>query len=812
MSAQMIHTLNQMMENGKTRNLIHHYIEDQTLNGRTITLDGRELTNFGSCSYLGLEHHPALIEGAIEATRKYGTQFSSSRTYASLGLYQELEGRLEQMFQRPVLVTASTTLGHLATLPVIVGEKDAVILDMQVHNSVQLAVQLLKAEGISATLIRHNDMDALEEKILQLRNKHQKIWYLADGVYSMYGDYAPMQRLKQLMDQYEQFHLYIDDAHGMSWTGPNGTGVVCDHLFYHEKMVLAGSLNKSFASAGGFIAFPNAEMARTVKNCGGTLIFCGPIQPPMLGAACASTRLHCSDEILPIQQKVAGLVDFTNQRIEALGLPQFEVTPSPLFFIPSGLPRVTYEIINRMLKDGFYINTASFPATPMKRGGIRFMVNGNLEQTDMAQMLDALAYHYPRVLADEGSSPEKVAKAFSIPEFEVKAPRPVVQLQARREDLVVEQHQSIRHIDAGEWDDLMALRGNFPHASLRMLEYTFSSEEQPENNWKFDYFRVKDHAGKTILNTFYTTVLLKDDMFAPASVSEQVEEVRKTDPYYLVSKTVLLGSPITKGNHLFLDRSHPQWKEALSKLIHQMQQTVEEEGATQLMLREFRKGADEELKTFLLDQGLIEVDLPDECLVTDLGWTDHDDYLQRLGGKYRYNVRKEILPFADQFRIVTEKPANNREVRECFDLYNNVFEQAYEMNVHQLPFAYFENICSHPDYDIIRLYLADDPRPASEQKPIAVMFSHCKNDNYHALIVGLDYDFVRTHNTYKQILYRTVWRAKELGCGHLDLAFTAELEKKKVGARTYPVCLYMQAMDHFNQAVIASMAKAQARA
>ncbi|MBK8492725.1 MAG: GNAT family N-acetyltransferase [Saprospirales bacterium] len=213
---------------------------------------------------------------------------------------------------------------------------------------------------------------------------------------------------------------------------------------------------------------------------------------------------------------------------------------------------------------------------------------------------------------------------------------------------------------------------------------------------------------------------------------------------------------------------------------------MEEEGATQLMLREFRKGADDELKTFLLEQGLIEVDLPD-------GMLGHRPRLDRTTktiskglAASTANVRKEILPFADQFRIVTEKPATAREVRECYELYHNVFDQAYEMNVHQLPFAYFENICSHPDYDIIRLYLADDPRPKSEQKPVAVMFSHCKNDNYHALIVGLDYTFVRTHNTYKQILYRTVWRAKELGCTHLDLAFTAELKRKRSAPAPIP--------------------------
>ncbi len=807
MSSQIIKALNQVINSGIQKELLHRFTEDQSLNGRIITIDGQELINFGSCSYLGLEHHPALKQGVIDAVERYGTQFSSSRTYASLGIYKDLEDQLMAMFERPVIVTASTTLGHLATIPVIVGENDAVILDMQVHNSVQMAVQQLKANGIFVTLIRHNDMDSLESKIQQLRNKYDKIWYFADGVYSMYGDYAPLGRLEELMNKYEQFHLYIDDAHGMSWTGPKGTGYVCSQLFYHEKMVLAGSLNKSFATSGGFVALPNARMAQDVRNCGGTLIFTGPIQPPMLGAALASTQLHCSEDILPIWDKVHDMVDFTNGRIEALGLPQFEVTNSPLFFIPAGIPRITTEMVSRMMKDGYYLNAAGFPATPMKRGGVRFMVNGNLEKEDVGQMLDALAYHYPRVLADEGSSEQKVSRVFSIPEFSVQGENNVRTLKPRTSELLISQHNSIHELDAQQWDELMGNRGNFTHSSLQMLERTFRGQEQDHDNWDFRYLHIADKSGKTILNTFFTSVTLKDDMFAPAEVSREIEEERRHNPTYLTSKTIILGTPITKGNHLWLDREHPEWKSALSILIQKMQRWVEAENATQLMLREFRMGADEELKNFLLEQGLIEIATPHECLVTDLSWADHTEYLQRLGGKYRYNVRKEILPYLDDFELNIEKPTSTKEIQECYDLYCNVFNRSLEMNVHKLPLAFFESICCHDDYDIIRLYLKTDEASAENRAPVAVMFSHKREKNYHALIVGLDYDYVRTYNTYKQMLYRTVWRAWDLDCTHLDLAFTAELEKKKIGARPFPTCIYVQSMDHFNSALISSMGK-----
>ena len=101
MSATFVNTLNQIMEDGLKRDLLHHHTEDDQLNGRTITLNNKELLNFGSCSYLGLEQHPTLKKGVMDAVQKFGTQFSSSRTYASLGLYQELEGMLQEIFRKP---------------------------------------------------------------------------------------------------------------------------------------------------------------------------------------------------------------------------------------------------------------------------------------------------------------------------------------------------------------------------------------------------------------------------------------------------------------------------------------------------------------------------------------------------------------------------------------------------------------------------------------------------------------------------------------------------------------------------------------
>ena len=86
-------------------------------------------------------------------------------------------------------------------------------------------VPQLRAQGASVEIVRHGEIEALDARIRDLSATHDKVWYLADGIYSMYGDFAPAQALTHLMGEHEKLHLYIDDAHGMSWYGKNGRGV-----------------------------------------------------------------------------------------------------------------------------------------------------------------------------------------------------------------------------------------------------------------------------------------------------------------------------------------------------------------------------------------------------------------------------------------------------------------------------------------------------------------------------------------------------------------------------------------------------------
>ena len=109
-TAKHLDTLDIMLTEAVKRGLLHHGAEDQQLDGRSLQLQGRQLLNFGSCSYLGLELDTRLKDGVIEAVERYGTQFSSSRAYVSAPQYEGLEELLRSLFgSKHVLATPSTT-------------------------------------------------------------------------------------------------------------------------------------------------------------------------------------------------------------------------------------------------------------------------------------------------------------------------------------------------------------------------------------------------------------------------------------------------------------------------------------------------------------------------------------------------------------------------------------------------------------------------------------------------------------------------------------------------------------------------------
>ncbi len=800
-------TIDQVVNDGVRRGLGHLSAEDTELNGRTVRLGGRDLLNLGTASYMHLERHPALVAGAIEMLGRYGTQFSASRAYVQLGLYDQLEDNLARIFGQPALATASTTLGHMSAIPVLVDDGDAIILDQQVHSSIQTVVQILKARGVPLYLIRHNRLDELETRIQALRGKHRTIWYFADGIYSMFGDGAPAADLHALMDRYPQLRCYVDDAHGFGWTGRHGCGWYRSRVSHHPQLVLAVSLNKAYASAGGALIFGNEQDKQRVRNCGPTMIFCGPIQPPMLGSAIAATELHLSPDILPLQAQLKTRIDHCRDGLAARGLPQVEANDTPLYFIPTGMPKLVQEVAHRLMNDDCYVNLGIFPAVPASMGGIRFHMHRGLDLADVDHFLDRLAIHHKTVLSEAGVTPEKLARSFrmahlrdtdlTVPTPTGRAPLPIPPQKAA---LTVHQTTELDAVPEDLWDHAFAGHGPFSHTALRTLAPAFA-QAPAAGHAAAQFLWITDEDGNVVLASFFCTTRTKEDMFESAEISERVEQRRREEGAdFLVTPAVVLGLPVTLGRHLYLDRQHPLWKAALEQLLGRLHAQKDATAATRILLREFEPGADPELAQVLLDNGFVEVAMPTMMTVPSMDWTDREGFLASLKGRYRREVKREILPFVDRSRVVPGPLTTPAELDAAYDLYAQVHARGRQLNVVALPRNVFDAMCQGPEFDVLRFYVRDTED--GPERLGAVMLSHMRDARYSALLVGFDEALVQSHAIYKVALFATVERARALGAVSVNLAFTAEVAKRKVGARPQTTCAYALVDDTFGANVL----------
>ncbi|MBI2967802.1 MAG: aminotransferase class I/II-fold pyridoxal phosphate-dependent enzyme [Bacteroidetes bacterium] len=808
-SAGILDTVNEIITKGKEKRILQLYTENPHFNGRDIIIHGVPLVNFGSCSYIGLDVDDRLKTEAIDAIRRYGVQFSSSRAYLACPLYREWETLLERMFGYPVLLTTSVSLGHHAVIPVVVEEGDAMILDQQVHASVQEAAFRMKFRGVDIRIVRHNNLEELEIKIRELVSAHKRIWYLMDGIYSMYGDYAPVGKIIHLLESYSQLHVYVDDAHGMSIAGKNGTGFVLSRAELHPRMVLATSLNKAFGAGGGLFVFPDEKMMLKVKNCGGPMIFSGPHQVPVIAAGIASARIHLSDEIYQRQEGLKARLRYCHDLLLHHELPVISNPETPINFIGLGLTRVGYNMVRRMMDEGFYTNLAVFPAVPETCTGLRFTVTLHHTYADIENLVVKLADHLPVALAEEGRSMNDIYRAFrKVKDFNDRLPedKGVCHALLKGPAYLVQHENTIENIDSDLWDRLMGSGSSYDWQWLRVLEKIFIGNNRPEDNWDFHYYIIRNHESKPLLAAFFTVALCKDDMLSNGSVSYQVELKRREDPYLLCSKSFMMGSLLTEGSHLYIDRTMPDWKKFFMLLLDTIWDEQARQKAEALLLRDF-PAEDMEMDDFLMEQGFLKINLPGHNVIEELNWTTPEEYLDLFNTKNRKYIRDNVLKYEHFFECEIVRHTEPHDLETWYRLYKNVKEKSFELNTFDLPVKFFAIMSASEKCEIMQVTLKPEYSPAGKSIPVAVTFSIITAaNNYCGVIIGLDYNYVRTHNLYKYTLYKTVLRATELKANKILLGFTASDVKRKFGARAVPQCAYIQVLDHYNSDVINSMA------
>lgn len=798
---RIVDTVNEISLIGEQKRLGRFYTEDEHLDGRIITAHNKKMIHFGSCGYMGLELDPRLKEAAIDAVRRYGTLFASSRLYASTGNYLELESLLSKLFNAHIVLTTNVSLGHHSVMPIVISKNDLVIYDQQAHISMHELAYKLRHFGTDITILRHNRLDDLEEKVIENRSKYEKIWYVIDGVYSMFGDLPQTEKIISLLDKHKKLHLYVDDAHGMSWAGKNGAGYTMSRIELHHKMVMATSIAKGFGSCGGVFLLKDLELRDRVRRWGGPLTYSGPQEPATIGAAIASAKIHLTDEIYDLQNKLQEKIAFCNYIMQEYKVPLVSISKSPIFFVGLGITKMGYNMIDRMIREGFYTNIGVFPAVPETCTGMRFTITNHIEMADIENLAKAIAHHLPKALQEEGRSVKDIFRAFrKFSDMEERIGDYYSTIALNQDYLIhLQRFKSVSEIGKEKWDSHFQGKGSFDYDQLLFLEQVFSDNELPEDNWDFFYYRVADAQDQTILLSFFTCTISKDDTLAPILVSRILEEKRKEDPYFLTSRYFMMGSLLTNGEHLYLNRTHPQWKRALVKLFDEVWLEQDKQKANVLFMRDFAM-EDQELISMFQDYGFIKTEVSGNNVIEDLeSISTADDFIEtRLKTKQRSQIKAEVLKNRDDFEIqyggFTEE-----EIELFYQYYSDVQQSALEVNTFPLPLKMFQEAAKHPNWEFFAL------RYKPENRWVSMGLCYKTRQDYCPTVFGMDKSVSHDLNVYKNTIYTALARGIELDAGKLFLGIGSNDSKHKFGARLIPQLGFVQLKDHFNQDYINSL-------
>lgn len=281
--------------------------------GKRITLlDGSTCTEFVSCSYLGLEAHPALIQAAQLAMERIGIHLSSSRSAMAPVYLRQLEQLLGDIYGgASVTVFSSTSNAHQGVLPLLgsggmqgypLRERGVMwLVDRTAHASMQMLRGLLAQFG-PVRRVDTGDDDGLSEALVHCDRERLTPVLLVDGVGSMSG-LLPVAALAERLRGHGGY-LYVDDAHGISICGRHGAGYAFANLDHRlpANTLIAGSLSKAFGGAGGFIVLKPGYEAAQLRALANPLVFGHSIPVPLQAANVAAAQIHLSSQIDALQQ------------------------------------------------------------------------------------------------------------------------------------------------------------------------------------------------------------------------------------------------------------------------------------------------------------------------------------------------------------------------------------------------------------------------------------------------------------------------------------------------------------------------------
>ena len=782
MSKNTINLVNEIVNTAEKKGVARLINESSSNDGKNIVIDGLTTRSFGSYSYLALEIDARLKKGATDYIEQYGIQYPTSRIYTSLGGYQTLEGQLEQIFGKPVVLTTSLSLGHSGVLQVIVEKDDLFVIDQSAHSSIYDAVKVLKSIGVEVSILRHNELSELERILTATAAAKRRVWYAIDGIYSMYGDLAPIERLEELLNQHSHFYLYADDAHGVSSFGKHGSGWVLSKMAFHDRLVLATGMAKAFGTMGGVFTFGDRRMYERARNCTGSLIFSGPHPVPILGASIASASIHLSEEIHVRQQFLAEKISYCSRRLKELQLPDISDATTPIFFIALGILKAGHKMVHKLLKKGFYVNLASFPAVSESCTGIRFTITLHHTIQDIDDLLTEMRVCFLETLEEEQLTVNRIRQAFrKVPTF----PQQVIEPNFDSNELKLNYTDNLLATD----DSFKKLIGNHRVKLLMACERSFKNLHE-HLNWKFHYIWITDKQCEIVIGMFLTDFLSKDDMLSEKALSEKIELLRKNAPTYLCSRLLMSGNLLTDDTSVFIKEKHRSYDHALTLLFTKLDDLADKLESNRILLRSPHASGGK-FRDDVKGNGYLPIELPSNFEINAPENESFDEFIGSLSKRHRKFIKDRVLRSVTNFSVEVEAHPTDSLLNVFYELYGNVHAKSRELNTFKLPRNLFSNLFKYTnDFELISL-----KNIKGSQAVVAIMLCQKGRHVYTPLYVGLDYS---TEDAYSQILYQSISRGFSLGLRRINLGLTSKQIKRKFGAQERKNLGFVKSKDNLN--------------
>ncbi|MDT8381263.1 MAG: glycine C-acetyltransferase [Brevefilum sp.] len=362
------------------------YNEIRTLGspqGAWLVVDGKRVLNFCSNNYLGLANHPRLVNAAKEAMEKYGVGPGAVRTIAgTMDLHLELERRIAKFKRVEDAITfQSGFTANTGTIPALMGKEDIIFSDALNHASI---IDGCRLSGATIKRYDHADPASLETVIMENKGSYRRGLIVTDGVFSMDGDYPPLDKLTEIAEKYDLI-LMVDDAHGEGVLGEGGRGIV-DHFKLHGKVdIEVGTFSKAFGVMGGVVA-GDAKIIQWLRQRGRPFLFSSAVTVPDVAATIAAIDiLEESTEL--VDRLWANAATFKGE-MESLGFDTGK-SMTPITPVMLGSAKLAREFSRKLYEEKVFAMALGYPTVPVGQARIRVMISAAHTDDDIAQSLKA---------------------------------------------------------------------------------------------------------------------------------------------------------------------------------------------------------------------------------------------------------------------------------------------------------------------------------------------------------------------------------------------------------------------------------------